>query len=129
MTIKKIKREMNKDKCYDLIENVYELFQDKNHWIQHALAKTEEGERCSPRDTFAVCWCLVGAFNHFLPLYDLGGEYAGLSSLLEEHIKKLGFYGGGESPLIVLNDREDLGYHAVMKVLEATLQQRGRKET
>jgi hypothetical protein len=47
-----------------LARRVRALLEAPERWTQMALARTAEGELCEPTDSVAVCWCLLGAFDH-----------------------------------------------------------------
>jgi hypothetical protein len=66
---------------------IKELLTDESKWTQETLAKNENGERVSPTQSDAVCWCLVGAIYKCYSPYEQPKIYFKLSDKFKVYAK------------------------------------------
>ncbi len=79
-----------------------ELLNSPEKWTQGSLARKANGDRCSPFDVEATCWCLAGAFSKYF-------------SDLQERVKAVNKL---EVPIVQFNDYFDRKYDEVIHLLK-----------
>jgi len=91
---------------------VRELLSNPEHWTKHALAKDKNMGKVYPKDPNAVCWCLVGAIEHF--------------SEDEDEINQVIYFLSDKIPpqystIADFNDSEEIKHSNVLHILDKAL--------
>jgi len=63
-----------------ILNRADKLLNSKQDWTKHTLARDQQGDKCSPHNNDATCWCIVGAIKRSLP----GNNTLPASKYLEE---------------------------------------------
>jgi hypothetical protein len=100
-----------------LLDDLFELLKDPDHWTQHCLARKEDDVRIFPSHPDAVKWCLVGGIDKVTPLEFRTLQYELKRLIYQELKKKLGL-PYFEDSLSSFNDR--FTHFEVLDLIDST---------
>ena len=107
---------MTTEEQIKILKQIKEYFSNPRNWTQGAVARNAKGERVIPSNPNAVCYCLIGAIEKFIPPKDAPNFIK--QNQIKDFISTVSFNLSGFCPVLV---NDDLGYDSVMQLLDESV--------